>query len=90
MNSPAIFTCVSSESDGEFTWYRSGKLVDEEKDEVIIKLLDDNKSVLKIDRADIKKHKRGFTCSFSTDNGVVEEASMELKVLPISRKLRHT
>ncbi|KAL4235947.1 hypothetical protein ACF0H5_004335 [Mactra antiquata] len=84
-NSPAIYTCVSSEDNGEFTWYRSGKLVDEEEDEVMIKQIDDYKSVLKVDRADIRKHKKIFKCTFTGEDGTFAEASVSLKVLPSSR-----
>lgn len=83
-NSPAVFTCVSYIPGADISWYKSGRRLDEIEDEVTIRRINDVTSVLRIDAANIKKHKKTFSCRIEFE-GKQETISVNLKVMSSKR-----
>jgi hypothetical protein len=69
----------------EFSWFKAGQVINEERDDVTIRQINEVMSVLRIEEANIKKHKNKFTCRVSLD-GSTTEKSVNLRVIPTRRK----
>lgn len=69
----------------DITWYKFSQPLNEAEDEVTIRKINDVTSVLRIDKAQIKKHKKSYTCRVEFE-GRSEDISLNLKVMAAKRK----
>lgn len=77
---------MSPVPESRITWYTGKRPLNEEQDEVSIKQINGFMSVLRINAAHIKRHKKSFTCRVQFGDGENQEKQANLKVLSEKRK----
>ncbi|XP_045160054.2 uncharacterized protein LOC123525241 [Mercenaria mercenaria] len=87
-NSPVVFTCVSNNPEAEIFWYKGNRPVDEEADQVSIRRMTAT-SVLRINEAHIKKHKKTYSCHVKHGHGQSTVVTSDVTLKVLSRKRLH-